>query len=288
MMVSSRTFPYPVLGLQDDVGQGASVDVRDIKISHLPQSVEIEYTLYTLNTDFYRMLDDESLTLRFNWKCGASLKVGFAEMERIRSVQGGHRYRTILDQDDLLGNVTVDVFGVATRDINNFTWAEQNEDYQGLSFNLRQGEVIVIFPGFEFNVEKQYDPLNPPLKDLYSIQRSNRNIRGMEVDLSHPEKIVVFVNERLFDQLAEIGFLPQTLISLIVFPSLIQAVAELKAEVDGGESQGLSETRWGETLLRLISDAGIEDRSAFKIAQQLVEFPISGAVQEIMPKDDDE
>lgn len=287
-MARLNTYPYPVLGLGDDVGEEDSVDIRDIKLSFSPQFLEIEYTVHSPNSDFDQLASEGALELRFKWKCSSTLKVGFGEMERIRSVQNGVRCRTVLDQEDLLGRVNVEIFGVAGRNLEDFRWSEQNPDYGDAKFSLRRGDIMAIFPKFTFDADKQFDPLNPPLNDLYSIQRSTRSIRGIEVDLADSEKIVVFVNEQLFDQLNQITALPHTLIALIVLPSLTQAVVELKAELDGGESQGLTETRWGATLSTLIDNANIADKSAFEIAQHLVNYPISGAVAEILPKDNDD
>ena len=153
MKLNNISFPYPVLGVSDDILPGLTED-----------SVMIRYGK-----------DDP-----YKYEISVSLKIDNKTIENL--IQHGYAYyvceidcpktnlrRSVscpypdflfdIDRRSVNGNVFLNCYVTVEKDIFNYRNSGFHEDYEKMSFNLTPGDILVGFPPRNFVADQRFDKL---------------------------------------------------------------------------------------------------------------------------------
>lgn len=278
--MSRYSFPFPVLGAGDDVTSeiGFSGDPR---ISYTTQDLELRFRLRTDDSDLRQLVSERAVAIKAKWSCTATMSSGYLDLSEVDVKHDGWKFITSLDQRLVRNSVDVEVLAVANRDFSNFRWRGTNEEFGPVSWQMRAGDVVAVFGSFRFNVEKQYDPLNPPLGSLLRIQIDNTQRESMLLNFNEDEYVVVTLSP---DAGSKMQFQDDSVkVSLLVMPALLQMVSDVKNDIENTDSDGVFDLAWKTTLWRLMESAGVtsEADTAFDVARRLLNDPLTKTLEDL-------
>ena len=163
---------------------------------------------------------------------------------------------------------------------------EFNNLFGGMVFPMRRGYVLAWDNPQEFEAVKNLDDLKN-INSVLQIVRSKKTNVPVEYKLDG-DKIEIYLPEKEFEQYSVVknhAGHRTTLMCLLALPAVAYAI---KAYLDDGEAH--SEARWVHVLKRRLEDlskAGFnKDDDPFRLAQAMLDLPISRAIQAIYTLDE--
>ncbi|MGM0930068.1 MAG: hypothetical protein ACQEXN_10195 [Actinomycetota bacterium] len=267
------SYPHPVLDSSDDVG--SSFEVLNATISPSVDDVEIKFQVRLNDPDVQSLLDEGTARYSFRWTCSSTIATG----ELIASVQQQHvdgsTYIGWIDQQTIRGPVKVEIKIIAARAIAEYSLQSQHSDYGDASFSIMPGDVLGDAGYFEFEPEKRYDPLSPPVGSCFRFIADPKLKKGLNVKFFDDEYVLVAFPEKTLPGFAMLQERPDLQISLVVLPALMQTISFIRANM-AAESEGedLSGKTWYTAVNRLVEDAGSYEDHPFELAQKILGHPL--------------
>lgn len=153
MRLNNISFPYPVLGVNDDIQPKLKEDA--VKVSLNRDRVDV----YELN-----------VSLSFDNPCISDLiEKGYAmyvceidcqKTNMRKSVQcSDSKFSFEINRKSVSGIVEVNCFVTVMKDIHNYVNPGFHEDYAGAVFHLTEGDILVGFPQCTFVADPKFDKL---------------------------------------------------------------------------------------------------------------------------------
>lgn len=153
MKLNNISFPYPVLGVNDDITPGLSADSvvigcdrsdsNDYKISvslkfensYILNLIEEGYATYVCEFDCVKT------NLRYSVKCTDP------------------NFSFNINRKDVSGNVTLNCFITVVKQIKDYKNPGAHSDYENAVFDLTPGDILVGFPQCSFFADPKFDKL---------------------------------------------------------------------------------------------------------------------------------
>jgi hypothetical protein len=259
----------------DDVA--ASIDVFNISISPSVDDVEVRFQVRMTELDIQALIDEGKARYSFRWSCSSTIANG----ELGVSVQMQHAdstgYVGWIDQELIRRTVRVDVKVIATVPIDRYQLVTQHPDYGEAAFSIMPGDVLVDGGYFEFEPNKSYDPLKPPVGSCFHFAANNKLKKGLQVQFHFDDHVLVAFPP---DVLAGFGMLkerPDLQISLVVLPALMETltfIKENKIAEEHGNGEDLTGRKWYGPISRLVEEVGSFNESSFTLAQKILGKPL--------------
>lgn len=262
--MSNMSFPYPVLGLNDDIIPGLAGDC--VKLSG-PQKTISEYEFNVL----LKQENAEITQLIAEGKAAYACEIECSETFFRKCVMSATPcFDVVLGRRDVRGHVNFDFFVVVTAPIPAYTNAGFNEDYQGFTFSLEKGDLLVRFGHAIYNTEIKYDKLFAAgsfmqIRDAGEIDHTGFTLAE--------DQIMIEMPHNLFEQYQKVaGTCAEAIHSSIVHNALVYALCNLEAEKDTGK-------KWVDSLLIRMKELNqpVEDlqniERAFEVADKLLQDP---------------
>ena len=282
MNTINASFPYPVLGHEDDIH--SQWQVKDFTYTPTTEDIEIRFTYQCDDPDWKRLMDNGLIAVLAYWECSATISSGTVARISLVPRPDGATFTGTIDQQDVRNDVKVHVLVVASQDIPNLRWSRQHEDYGNASFNIRSGDVLSVDSEFDFDAKKLYDPANPPLNSCFRfVPDSETNSHELVMDYGDSKQINVRVPRRIFDVLKMMSDKPTLQISLLVFPALIDAIAHMK-DTDTLDAS----CEWCRTLKRMTQEYKADTDNPIQAAQRLLRYPLYKCTDEWMATNTEE
>ena len=248
------------------------------------QDIEITYEVRTDDPDLMRLLDKGYAVHSLRWRCSSTISAGEMEPVEYQRTPAGFKLRAWLDQQLVKGKVDADVRIIVKKELLNHRWTNQHDDYEDACFDLQPGDVLADGGSFSFDVEKMYDPLNPPVGSCFRFVRSTHR-KGIKVAFDGNDTVDVQIPEETFDQFHLFGHRPDLQISLVVLPALLETLNFIKSN---GEEEPLDDKVWFMEINNLVKARGGWDKSLLELAQKILENPIDTAIRAgLMPEEED-
>lgn len=269
MRLNNVSFPHPVLGISDDVFP--LLDNDSIKIDN-PISDGQDYV-------FIVHLCQRNTTISDLIKDGMAEYVCEVDCQRtymrrcFRSSDGDIEVR--IGQKEIFGRIEFNTYVTIKKSLV-YTNDDFNEDYQGYSFQLYPGDVIVAFPPAHYNVSLKYDKLYAVGSFMQMVDGGESttetwfNLDGDKIDIMLPhdmyEQYGMINNETSFMEIIH---------SSIVFNALVYAMYFVNQEE-------YKEKLWAEAIrTRLRTDNDLiamnldieSTKDVYKIAQAMLKNP---------------
>lgn len=265
--MSSFSYPYPVIGNTDDVLSQIGIH-RNTEVRYSPDEVLLSFRVQTDNDELLKYLETDQLKVVAKWNCSSTMASGYLDLSDSRRKVDGFRYETVLDQEEVAGNVEVDVFVVAIQDFPSFCWEKTNPEFGNFTWQVAPGDVVAYFGSFRFNVQKMFDPINPPISSLLHIQRNKDQKSDMVLNYDNGEQAVLHISDKTADLLVNQD--DSVKLALVIFPALLQMICDVKRQLDDDVALHELELPWQRVLWELVIRAGREDDEPMEIAQGLL------------------
>lgn len=271
------SYPHPVLDDTDDVA--ASIDVFNVSITPSVNDVEVRFQVRMTEPRIQALIDEGKAKYSFRWSCSSTIANGDLGV----SVQMKHAdsigYVGWIDQEEIRRSVRVDVKIIATVPVEQYQLATQHADYANAAFSIMPGDVLADGGYFEFEPNKTYDPLKPPVGSCFRFASDSKIKRGLRVRFHDDEHVLVAFPENVLAGFGMLKGRPDLQISLVVLPALMETLSfikENKTADDQGED--LTGRKWYSSLSRLVEQVGSFDDSSFELAQKILGNPLDSSL----------
>lgn len=273
MRINSLSFPYPVLGVKDDVQGQYKVEVK-ISLSQTDIRLNFKHILY--NETIEELIRGKKAVFCAQIICSKTFfRITYPSSQKEQEV--------IIPQNQLRDSVAVDFFIVAAKDIPNYSNKKSHKDYAGYNFFVGKADVLSFGGTFNFIASKQWMATNS-ISSFMSIRCGDFKEGPMKIDLTASNgKIVVELSKNDFERYRKNhrneSFYP-IYHSCIVFPALLYAVTQMLLP-DGPDSY--SEYLWFQVLNekeqtdKNLAKLDWDPANAAEIAQVILENPINRA-----------
>lgn len=271
------SYPHPVLDVSDDVD--STFEILNVAVTPTVEDVELKFQVRMTDPDIQALLDDGRARYSARWACSSTIATGVLDLTDPTHLADGLRFVTWIDQQDVRRNVRVEVKIIASAPIRDYRLTRQHADYGNATFDLLPGDVIADGGYFDFEPDKLYDPLAPPIGSCFRFVADRTLRRGLAVRFHDDEHVLVAFPEKVLPGLAAMANRPELQISLVVLPALMQTIAFIKENLDpvsGGED--LTDKTWYRAVRDLVEGVGSFDDPAFELAQKILGNTLAGAL----------
>lgn len=236
MKLNNISFPYPVLGVNDDILPALTDD-----------AVVIHYDKN--DVDKYRI----SVSLRINNPCIENLiSQRFAEYICEYDCPKTNLRRSLrcdypdfsfdINRREVSGNVFLNCFVTVNKPIENYINPGFHEDYKGSVFNLMPGDILVGFPSCNFVADPRFDKLQSATSFMQIRQDEDSEYTNFEltdrtIDIKLPTELFKIYNAGIGQSYSEV------IHSSLAYNALLGALYEINEH---------SSAIWAQALIKLM------------------------------------
>lgn len=150
MKINNLSFPYPVLGIGDDVEPRPSILRADI--SKTARTFKFDVDLDMQNHDIAAHIANGNAKYACEVECSGTLfrKCYFSDEPH---------FHLELNRTELAGRVTFQVSVVVIKSIKDYYNSNFHEDYFGFYFDLEPGDLLAFIGQFNYDADIKYDKL---------------------------------------------------------------------------------------------------------------------------------
>lgn len=151
MKINNLSFPYPVLGIGDDITPSPGF-ASDPKVSKTAGKYIFEVSLNMQNADIYNQIKNGNASYVCEVECSRTLlrKCYFSPKPH---------FRIEIEKTLLAERVSFQISVVALKEIKGYSNSQCHEDYAGYSFDLEPGDLLAFIGQFTYDVDIKYDKL---------------------------------------------------------------------------------------------------------------------------------
>jgi hypothetical protein len=269
MKLSQRSYPHPVVGNRDDV-PGAAFQAAVEMVSD-KQNVYIDLTAKCSSSTINQLISEGAARHVLHVECSNTLFRRAYEFPETSK-------RISIPAENLNDAVEVNIFVRAMRDASGYSVDAAHSDYNGATFQIRQGDILAVGEGYVFHIESSFDALSRIGSIMQIEEATEEGDFPKRVDFNG-EKILIILSKADFKDYkllkAQEG-VSAALTTTIVLPVLVEALHFWKSGEAGAEEDSL---RWMRALRSRISALELEAESDNLIlAQKLLELPLRRAL----------
>jgi hypothetical protein len=262
MRLSSRSYPYPVVGNRDDV-PGAAFQAA-LEMSTDRQAVYLDTQIKCSSKTINDLVKKGDACFVVHVECSNTLyrrAFEFAE----------ENYRIQVPSDSLNDAVEVNVFTRAKKNLSGYRVDKAHTDYGNVSFSVEKGDILAVGESHLFYVEAPFDALSPISSIMQITETHKDGDQPMQVQYGG-QKILIELSKKDFDdykRLKTTDGVSTALTMGIVLPVLVDAIYMLqKSEED-------DDLRWVRSLKRRIDSVGMKlEDDPLEVAQRILELPL--------------
>jgi hypothetical protein len=281
------SYPHPVLDASDDVA--GAFEVFNVTVTPSVEDVELRFQVRMSDPDIQGLLDAGRARFSFRWTCSSTIAVGELDPTVASEHADSTGYVAWLDQQQVRRTVRVEFRVLAAELIESYTLKGQHPDYAGATFTVMAGDVLADGGYFEFEPDKLYDPLDPPVGSCFKFMSDSKQRRGLRVQFHDDEHVLVVFPEKLLPGFAALGNRPDLQVATVVLPALMQTIQFVKENLDpGAGGEDLTEKSWYEPIRGLVEGVGSFDDPAFDLAQKILGNCLDSSLSKALEMNDEE
>jgi hypothetical protein len=263
-MASTRgSYPHPVLDASDDVD--STIEVFNFTFAPSVDDVDIRFQVRMSDPDIQRLLDNKKARYSFRWKCSSTINSGDLKALPVQVHADSTAYSGGIDQEDIRGTVRLEFKIIATGDISHFS--------------LLPGDVIADGGYIDFEPDKLYDPLSPPVGSCFRFVTDQKRTKGLSIRFDDNDHVNVLFPEKVLQGFGLLKEIPELQISLVVLPALMQTISFIKDNLEAAdEGEDLSERKWYVAIKDLVESVGSFEDPAFETAQKILSHRLDASL----------
>ena len=275
MKAKNVSYPYPVLGNEDDVRGEFNVSFKHV-LSR--DKIKFKVAFKLKNETLERLIKEEKAAFTVEMECGSTFfRSNFRSFEK----HAEFSIKSAL----VRGHVNVGFFIRAIAPITKYKIENCHPDYEGFAFDINPGDILAIGGFTSFVAEKDFDPMKPSVSSFMVIKQGNFDSGPMEVDYSDDEKIKIKLSKADWGVYALIKgrkTVAGMLHSSIVLPVLADAIALVQS--GNAELQG---THWFNRIDVILRQQQLSEEEALIAAQKILKNPLERGLLSIADSEQD-
>lgn len=287
MKINDLSFPYPVLGIGDDI-----LPKPTFKGEPKVESNTVNYTFTVdfdmVNPTIRQIVSSGSATYLCEVTCSSTL---FRKSFRSQTTH----FEIVIPKTHLGGRVDFQFTITVTEPIKSYTNPQFHEDYKGFSFDLEPGDLLGFLGEFSYDVDIKYDKLKSvgtfmQITEGPTLKLARFNLGGDKIDIQLPTTLYLQYRHSIMGNMR----LANIIHSSIVFNALVTALLDI---------QNFGNTLWARTIkYRFDTEATFEDLreqnaledletdAVIELAQRLLSDPygrLFSTLRQILDDDED-
>jgi len=260
MIYNNRHYPHPVLGIGDDMA--GDVQVK-LKVSSDSEHIVIENTFSVDNKDLKRLIKENKACYSIHMSCaGTFFRSNYSSYKELSDP-------IKIKSSDLNGEVEINYFICANKDIVDYTNDASNADYGETQFRINKGDILAYIGKGKFYANKTYQETTS-ISSIMNVNTDGKSNHPFFLDYGD-EKITITLCKEDYEIYQEIKLkkFASILHSSLVLPALQQAISF----IESGEADEQRNTPWFEILNDFILKEG--DTDAMVKAQKILDLPLN-------------
>ncbi|MCM1579324.1 MAG: hypothetical protein NC078_11050 [Ruminococcus sp.] len=282
MDIRRRLYPYPVLSSATDDYIGSSFDF-EIKAEKGLREICLSVTFSLSDSHIQELINEGKAKFALHIECPHTA------FRTVLMTDGETMSRNI-PEHKLNGKVSVCAFITVVSQTLNYTNSAFNEDYEGISFELRKGNIIAVGGQVNIEITKETEEL-AKIPSIFTVCRSAEDAEdGMKINIDG-EKIVLTLSDKSFRNykiLAGDPLMLPVIHSVLIVPALIYTFETLKKDGTGEyENQ-----RWYKSIEKNLLRSNIklnsellENVPSYELAQKSLDLPVDRAFEALASYD---
>jgi hypothetical protein len=262
MKLSSRSYPYPVVGNRDDV-PGAAFQAA-LEMTSDKQAVYLDAQIKCSSKTINDLVKKGDASFVIHVECSNTLFRKAFEFDE-------GTYRIQIPSDSLNDSVEVNVFTRAKKNLSGYRVDKAHSDYGNVAFMVEKGDILAVGDSHVFYVEAPFDALSPIGSIMQITETHKEGDQPMQVQYAG-QKILVQLSKKDFADYKRLKTLEGVSAALtmgIVLPVLVDAIYSLQNGEQGDD------LRWVRNLKRRIEDVGRKlSDDPLETAQRILELPL--------------
>lgn len=138
--------------MSDDIIPLLPPDSVSVELNEDVSNYNFTITLKFNNEDISCLIKDDKAEFSCEYECART-------MLRCCKKTNEHTFKIEIPRQDINGRINFNCFVSVKKTIKNYTNRGFNEDYEGFSFNMEPGDILVSFPQFHYDADIKYDKL---------------------------------------------------------------------------------------------------------------------------------
>jgi len=269
MKLSNISFPYPVLGVNDDISPALTEDSVVIKFDKSnPTDYGLSISLKFDNPDIHRLINNGYAQYVCEVDC---VKTNLRKSVKCNEPDFSFQ----ISRKSISGNVELNCYVTVIKPIENYVNRGFHEDYQGAFFNLGPGDILVGFPMRSFVADPKFDKLKSATSFMQIRQDKDNSYTNFEftpttIDIKLPTELFNIFNSGVGLSCAEV------IHSSLAHSALLAALYEINTYPTSIWAQAILELVKNNTDLRgyyEIDDCGVRFTDAIHVATMLLKDP---------------
>ena len=192
MRLNNISFPYPVLGISDDISPALPDDSIKIYLSKDNVSYTFSVSLAFDNRDIRMLIENGKAEFSCEYECRKTM------MRRcVKSLT--RRFTIIIPRKEVCGRITFSCFISVKEPIPSYTNRGFHNDYRGCTFYMEQGDILAAFPPCYYDLDIKYDKLQAAGTYMQIMRNDARknvffDISGNKIYIELPTKLYNLYN----------------------------------------------------------------------------------------------
>lgn len=261
MKAKNISYPYPVLGNDDDV-EGRF----DASFKHALRrdNIVLKSSFKLKNKTLENLIKNKKAIYTVEVECPSTFyRKLFSSFENEADF--------LLPSTVVREHVSVGFFVRAMEAITGYEIEGCHFDYKDFKFAVGPGDVLAIGGYTSFIAEKDFDPMQPAVSSLIAIKQGNKDAGLMEIDYSQ-DKIFIKLSRKdhkNYSQIKGMATIAGVLHSSIVLPVLADAIRQV-IDVD----EETQDRHWYRRLEVILRQQELMDQDPIIAAQRILRGPL--------------
>ena len=277
MQLRNRYYPYPVIVEGGDYYENSKFS-SSVNQEMEGYDAKITITVELNDTLLLQKIEQGEVVYAHHIECPQTCyRRVIKTKEKVKDI--------LLKDKDVNGIVQICSFVIAEKDIDKYTNESFAADYRGWKFNIEKGCILAIGNQYNVRINKIRDDLANTSSIFSIVPNADHTENNLLVDLGQ-QKIVISLPEKTYQQYYNIqGYIDiqPAMHSMIIVPALVYVFSQLRSTENLEEMEYY---RWYRSLKKAcngiginIDEEGLKKMDLFKVAQQLLNSPISKAIE---------
>lgn len=266
MKINPNNYPYPFLSEENDNYRNAkfSAETTGVLLNEDTNNFEIELEVFLKNSKIEEMIKQGEISLQIHVDC---LETYYNEIFNVTN----NKMKISVEKRKIAGKVELNVLLVASQNIQNYENEDFHTDFNNLSFNFIEGNLLGGAYAGEIIIENK---VPEKVEGIFKIV-SHLDLVPGEIDADYTKnKIYIYLSEN--DHLNIQRLLTNEknsslLYSLIIIPVLVDALYYIKEVKNiGYDTSEIEKLDWYKSIDSRLSDIGIDLDEGEEIPNPLV------------------
>ena len=276
MDIKYRVYSYSVLSEGNDDYIGSEFKF-DLNVKHQISDIIFTVNLSLKNDGIKQLIDNGEAEYLIHIECP------YTSYRYVIKTSDTY-IKKMIPEKNLNGKVSVCVFIITKKDIQNYYNKNFNKDYDNITFYLERGSVLAIGGQLNTEIIKEIEELSK-VPSIFTICRCAEDTdESMMVDLDG-NKIAIKLCNSSFQNYKLLSNMPSRisiLHSMLLYPALIYTFNLLKGCSDFEDYES---RRWFKSIKYTLSKSNIaldtetlERFESYELAQKLLDYPVDRAL----------